>query len=163
MNAGSLADAATPEELDARMRALVAAGSRCTYLEACYHVPPALRACVGRFFDSDGMLRDPDGPRNSFAAGAPLASLSAVIEAFHEHIASIEGATPTAGTAAVSADEVVAEMPVEPVGAPHSITRVAVPDTRFLCPICEKRVDAEPVVFRGASMCPQCISKLRGF
>jgi hypothetical protein len=157
VNAAALADATTPEELDARMRALVAAGARCTYVEACYHVPPKLRARVGRFFDSDGVLRDPDGP------GDPFASLSAVIETFHEHLASLGGGRPVMITAAESAEVVVAEVPVEPVGPPRSTTPVAVPDTRFLCPICDKRVDAEPVVFRGASMCPQCIGKLRGF
>jgi hypothetical protein len=160
--AAALAAATTPDELDAVMRAMVAVGTRCTYLEACYHVPPVLRARVSRFFDADGQLHDPDaGSPNPFVMEGPFASLAAVVHVFHRQLAAIHANRPAVVTVSVFPAGIEASQPVGAADFPSDALTEG--DHGFVCPICDKRVDAEPMSFRGSSMCAQCVSKLRGF
>lgn len=175
-----LQEVTSESELHKVMRELWAFGSRnWTQDSVVRYAPAEFSNALDPYFDEQGHLLDrfPDDLHSGLSVPSPTPSarsLSELISTFHGQLFAIrsgtcsrsrtprqqslfydksdEGAEPL-HTAATPTRTVLPE--------PTFLEFVNTPEPGFLCPICDKRTEMEPIYFRNVEMCRPCAAKLR--
>ena len=175
-----LQDVSSETELHNVMRELWAFGSPNWTLElVSRYAPPEFFYLFDRYFDEQGRLHDrfPDDlPSGSWMPSPTPAtrSLSELITTFPDRLLAIRSTPPLPSSgprqeplfpeeSADGAQTSTTAMAAAPATLPEAdfLEDTDSAERGFLCPICQKRADMEPVYYRNLEMCPTCAAKLR--